>query len=432
LGRAKLGPAAGSLWLMSDNKELYGTILGIKAPWYVTQVDVSAKREEVTVTITSRPDVRHACPTCGKPCPGYDTRRRSWRHLDTCQFKTILLADVPRVNCTEHGVLQITTPWAEPGSGFTLLMECLIIDWLLEANTSAVARRMRLTWDEIDGVKSRAVQRGLDRRQLRHIRRVAIDETSFQKRHEYVTVVTDLESKHVLHVGDGRTREALDEFWWSLKPAQLAQIEAVAMDMCPAYEHSARENVPGADQKICFDRFHVAQLLNNAVNKVRLSENHELAAAGEEVPKRTKYVWTQNPENMPRERRSQFEALRKSSLKAARAWAIKDMARRLWSYGLRGWAMKAWKRWVKWALSSRLEPMRHAARAIRDRLWGIVNAIVLKVTNAAAESINAKIQWIKSQACGFRNRERFRQAIYFHCGGLDLYPRPVADAHMKA
>ncbi|MSR63905.1 MAG: transposase family protein, partial [Planctomycetes bacterium] len=92
---------------MSDNKDLYATILGVRAPWYVTEVVVSAKSEEITVTIRSRPDVRHPCPTCGKPCPGYDTRRRSWRHLDTCQFKTMLVAEVPRVECGEHGVVQI-------------------------------------------------------------------------------------------------------------------------------------------------------------------------------------------------------------------------------------------------------------------------------------------------------------------------------------
>lgn len=95
----------------------------------------------------------------------------------------------------------------------------------------------------------------------------------------------------------------------------------------------------------------------------------------------------------------------------------------MWSYATHGWAVKAWKRWISWAMHSRLEPMKHVACTIRDRLWGIVNAIVLGVTNAGSESQNAKIQWIKKQVCGFRNRERFRNAIYFHLGGLDLYPR---------
>ena len=415
----------------SNNQELYATILGIRPPWFVTQVDVRAKQKEVTVTIVARADVPHVCPRCGKRCPGYDTRRRSWRHLDTCQFKTLLITDVPRVECSEHGVLQIAVPWAAPDSGFTALMECLIIDWLLEASISAVARRMDLTWDEIDGVKQRAVKRGLARRKLRVIRRVGVDETSFQKRHESVTVVSDLDRGRVLFVADDRTHESLDGFWPLLSPKQLRAIKAVAMDMSPAYERSTLEHVDNARSKICFDRFHVAKILNEAVNSVRKQENRELAAQGAQVPKRTKFLWMQNPENMSPVRRRRFNQLRNSALKAGRAWAIKDAARWLWSYVCRGWAEKAWKHWLGWAMRSRLEPMKYVARTIRNHLWGIVNAIVLGVTNAAAESQNAKIQWIKKQACGFRNRERFRNAIYFHLGGLDLYPAPIST-HTKA
>ena len=416
---------------MSNNQELYATILGIRPPWFVTQVDVRPKAEEVTVTIAVRADVQHACPSCGKRCPGYDTRRRSWRHLDTCQFKTILVTDVPRVECSEHGVLQIAVPWAEPGSGFTALMESLIIDWLLEANIKTVASRMRLTWDEIDGVQKRAVKRGLGRRELEDIRRVGVDETSFQKHHEYVTVVSDLERGRVLYVADDRTSDSLDGFWALLSPEQLLAIEAVAMDMWPAYESSTLKHVKNALSKICFDRFHVARILNDAVNAVRKQEHRELAAQGAGVLKGTKFVWLQNPENMTPKRRQLFDLLRDSSLKTGRAWAIKDAARWLWSYVYRGWAVKAWKRWIVWAMRSGLEPIKKAASTIRNRLWGIVNAIALKVTNAAAESHNAKIQWIKKQACGFRNRERFRDAIYFHLGGLDLYPAPLAT-HTKA
>ena len=125
------------------DKELYTTILGIRSPWKVADVDLSAKAEEVRVLIGLEAGTRLPCPKCGEACPGYDTRRRSWRHLDTCQFKTILDADVPRVKCPEHGVVQVDVPWGEPGSGFTALMEALIIDWLKEASVLAVARLSR-------------------------------------------------------------------------------------------------------------------------------------------------------------------------------------------------------------------------------------------------------------------------------------------------
>lgn len=416
---------------MYAKEQFYAAILGIRAPWEVTDVQLREREEEVHVTVKARADARQVCPQCGRACPGYDTRKRSWRHLDTCQFKTFVWADVPRVECGEHGVIQIDVPWADPSSGFTALMEALIIDWLQEASISAVARRMRLSWHEIDGVMQRAVRRGLERRKLEAITRMGVDETSFQKRHEYVTVVSDLKRDRVLYVADDRKTESLDGFWGLLTPEQRREIEAVAMDMCAAYVRSTRAHVEDADSKICFDRFHVAKLLNDAVNTVRKQENRALAAEGAYVPTGTKYVWAQNPENMPPERRARFDLLRDASLKAGRAWAIKDAARWLWNYSARGWAVKAWKRWINWALRSRLEPMKHVARTIRGQLWGIVNAIVLGVTNAGAESLNAKIQWIKKQACGFRNRERFRNAIYFHCGRLDLYPATLST-HTKA
>jgi len=411
---------------------MYAAIFSLRSPWYVADVEVDERRVQVTVTVAARSEARLRCPECGKACPGYDTKPRTWRHLDTCQYTTIVTAEVPRIECSKHGVLQVEVPWAEPGSGFTALMESAVIEWLLEASTAAVARRMRLTWDEVDGVKQRAVRRGLRRRQLGEIRRIGVDETSYQKRHEYVTVVSDLETGCVLHVADDRTGESLGEFWDFLGPARCASLEAIAMDMAPPYIRSTLARVPGARDKICFDRFHIAKMLNDAVNTVRKQERRELRAAGEtDVLAGTKYLWTQNPENMPEARVQRFEELRGQALKVGRAWSIKETARGLWGYAMRSWAVKAWTKWIAWALRSRLEPMAHVARTIREQLWGIVNAIVLRVTNARAEALNARIQWIKNQACGYRNRQRFKDAILFHLGGLDLHPRP-ALAHTKA
>ena len=238
-----------------------------------------------------------------------------------------------------------------------------------------------------------------------------------------MTVVSDIDQEgRVLHVADGRSAASLDEYWDKLSPEGLSQLKAIAMDMSGAYISSTLHVVSGARSKICFDRFHVSKLLNDGVNEVRKQENRELKAAGEWVPPRTKYLWVQNPENMSRRKRTLFDLLRECSLKAARAWAIKDAARKLWGYSMRGWALRVWKRWIGWSLRSRLEPMRKEGQTIRDHLWGIVNAIVLNVTNAGAEGLNAMIQRLRMTVGGYRNRGRFRNAIYFHFGGLGLYP----------
>ena len=122
------------------DKDLYAQILGIKSPWQVVDVELSVSKGEVTVQVEQEAGAKSCCPSCGKASPGYDSRRRRWRHLDTCQYKTILVAEVPRVKCEEHGVVTVSVPWAEPGSGFTAMFEALVIDWLKEASISAVSR----------------------------------------------------------------------------------------------------------------------------------------------------------------------------------------------------------------------------------------------------------------------------------------------------
>ena len=423
-------PAFGCEFPMQDTK-LYQRLLGIQAPWQVDGVDIDVKNvREGTVTVSVSHDraVPLPCPECGADCPGYDTRERRWRHLDTMQYRTILVAQVPRVRCPTHDVRQVDVPWAEQGSRFTALFEMLVIDWLQEASFAAVARRLNMTWDQVAGVQDRAVERGLARRDLTKPKAIGVDETSFKKGHDYVTVVNDLDAPgHVLHVADGRRQGALDEFFEVLGEDGAQGLEHVAMDMWPAYIKSTERNAPQAD--IVFDKFHIAKHLGDAVDKVRRSEHKALTAQGDHRLKKTKHLWLRNPENMSSSRWRDFAGLRKSELKVARAWAIKEMAMSLWGYRKRGWAERMWKRWYQWAIRCRLEPMKRVARMIKAHWEGVMNAVTSPITNARAEGINRKIQWIKRKACGFRNRERFRMAIYFHLGGLDLYPAKASGAH---
>ena len=369
---------------------------------------------QVIVHVERKAGAQPCCPTCSKPAPGYDSRRRRWRHLDTCQYKTILEADVPRVKCPEHGVVTTTVPWAEPNSGFTALFEALVIDWLKEASTSAVARLMGLSWNAIDGIMQRAVKRGLARRKKTCAQHLGVDETAFRKRHDYVSIVSDQDNGTVLYVGKDRKKADLKQWFEALPRSCLEAIESVSMDMWPAFINATLEMVPGAESKIAFDKFHVAKYLGEAVDKVRREEHRKLMKAGKADLKGTKYDWLSNPKNMTRRQKQRFKALRDSTLKTARAWAIKELAMSLWGYVSKTWARKGWARWLSWAVRCRLEPMKKVAKTIKKHLWGILNAIVLKVSNGPAEGINSRIKAIKVRSHGFRNKERFANAIYFH------------------
>ncbi len=300
-----------------------------------------------------------------------------------------------------------------------------MIDWLKEASTLGVSRLMGLSWNAIDGIMQRAVERGLSRREEMHMTQIGVDETAFRKRHDYVTIVSDQVAGTVLHVGDDRKKQGLKDWYGSLNEEQRGAIESISMDMWPAFINATLESIPDAEDKIAFDKFHVAKYLGEAVDKVRRQEHKALMSEGYEDLKGSKYDWLYNPENMTRKHKMRFKMLRESTLKTARAWAIKEMAMSLWHYVSKTWARKGWEQWLSWAVRSRLKPIRDVARIIKKHLWGILNAIVLKVSNGPAEGLNSRIKTIKVRSRGFRNKKRFANAIYFHLGGLDLYPEGV-------
>lgn len=223
-------------------------------------------------------------------------------------------------------------------------------------------------------------------------------------------------------MAEDRKQSSLDGFWKTLTEEQIASIESVSMDMWDPYIHSVREHVPEADGKIVFDKFHVAQHLGDAVDKVRRKENKILKARGDDRLSGTRYDWLRNPAAMLPEDRKEFAALRKSGLDTARAWALKETAMALYSYIYERPARKHFRWWHNWAMRSRLQPMVDVGRMLKRRFENIITYLRHRITNAGSESINAKIQWVKYTARGFRNQQNFIHAIYFHCGGLDLAP----------
>lgn len=402
------------------DRELYAKILGLPEPWVVVDVELDLTGKSVVVRLGRSDGSTLACPECSRICPGYDTQPRRWRHLDTCQFQTVLEADVPRCSCPDHGVRQVRLPWAEPGSRFTAMFERLVIDWMQEAGRSAAARQLGLSWSQADGIMQRAVDRGLARRPEVLTPLLGVDEKSFQGR-EFVTVVCDLDHGTVLHVADGRGSEALKSCYETMTDAQRDAVEAVAMDMHQPYVLATENALP--DATIVFDKFHIAKLAGDAVDQVRRSEAKNLAKEGDDRLKGTRYSWLRNPLDETAEQARKFAPLRNSHLKTARAWAIKETLMDFFRYRQVKRASDFFRDWFGWASRSKLRPIVKLAHTLRSRLGILLNYCRCPISNAASESLNSKIQWIKYTARGFRSREGFRRAIYFHCGSLDLYPQ---------
>jgi transposase len=326
-------------------------------------------------------------------------------------------------------VRQVLLPWAEPRARFTTLFERLAIDVLRETDVQGATRLLRISWDEAWEIKRRAVARGRARRQPHVPARLGVDETAVAREQNYLTLVCDLTAGTVEYLADERKQASLDGYFTALTPAQRGQIQAVAMDMWEPYAQSVRAHVPQAEEKIVFDPFHIVQHMNGAVDQVRRQEHRLLRAEGDETLKGSKYVWLYGEENVPEHQQERFTELTRrrarKQLKTARAWALKESVRDLWRCRTRGEAEAHWRWWYGWATRARLPQVLKVAQMIKRHLPNVLTYFRHRITNAMSEGIAGKIQALKKAANGFRNRENFKTAIYFHCGGLDLYPDPT-------
>jgi transposase len=404
--------------------ELYRQLLGLESPWGVSRVELSVEEGRVDVWTGHPRGARWSCPECDRQLPIYDhAEERAWRHLDSLQFLTYLHARPPRVSCPDHGVRQVRLPWAEPMSRFTNLFERMAVDVLKECDVLGASRLLRTSWDETWHLMERAVARGQTVKELAVPALVGVDEKAAGRGHDYITVVSDLARGTVEYLADERKESSLDSYFERFSTEELAGIEAVGMDMWEPYANSVRSHLDDADDKIVFDRYHVMGYLTKAVDTVRKAENRALAAGGDKSLTGTKYLWLHSAENLPERHHERFEVLRGGDLKTGRAWAIKESFRWFWDYRLRGWGEKHFNAWYFWATHSRLQPVIDAARTLKRHEAGLLSYFAHRITSAGAEGLNSKIQAIRVSARGFRNRENFKTAIYFHCGGLELYPQ---------
>jgi transposase len=406
-----------------QDTELYRQLLGLSSPWSVARVELDTVGGRVDVWIDHAKATRWSCPTCGRELGLYDhAAERVWRHLDTCQFATQLHAAPPRVQCPEHGVHQVKLPWADERSRFTLMFERFAIDVLLETDLSGAIRILHIGWEAAFHLMERAVARGKLAKKRLAPTVIGVDETSVAKGQRYITVVCDLSKGTVEHLSENRSAESLGSYYETLSGDELAGIKAVSMDMHAPYVKATKDHVPAWHRKIVFDRFHVMQQLTKAVDLVRKAEHRALLANDDRSLVGSKYVWLYSEENLPARYSERFDELRAMDLKTSRAWAVKENLRHLWSFRRLGSAKKYWRRWLDWALRSQLTPIVRAAQSLERHIGGILAFFENRVTNAMAEGINGKIQRIKRAAHGYRNLNNFMNAIYFHCGGLQLYP----------
>ena len=411
---------------MNELTEHYRQLLGLNDAWRVQSVDFQPEERRVSIHLTHLGG-RLLCPECGGECGRADMApERTWRHLDTMQFRTEIRAAVPRCNCSQCGVKTIAVPWAGKHSRFTLLFEAFAVELLkVCSSVSAGATLLGLDWSSVQSIMDRAVERGLKRRSTENVQHVGLDEKSFGKGHDYVTVLTDIEGGRVLEVAEDRTQEAAEKVLQSLPETQRERITAAAMDMWKPYMSAAASQLPRAE--VVHDKFHISRMLNEALDQVRRQENKTLVSGGDKRLVGSKQLWLFKPANLSRKRKKELKALKDQDLKTSRAWALKENFRHFWEYTYTSSASEFFQGWHGWAVRSQLKPVIKVAKTLRRHLDGLLSYFRHRITNAAAEGFNSRIQAIKSAARGFRDFQNYRTRILFFCGKLDL--RPPIPSH---
>jgi len=404
--------------------KFYENLLKLRGEWRVNDVEQDNDKNCVNVKIIFTGQFK--CPQCGADACLHDYRERSVRHLDSCDYETWLDFKYPRVKCADCGTQSITPPFAAANSRYTNVFENRVLELCMKAPVQKVARDMKLNWHVIEGIKDRAFKRGADRRKRQgklKVLNMAIDETSYQKHHNYSTIISDADRGIVLASLDGRDSETLVNWFETQMTADFSELASITMDMAPPFIKAVREYFPNADDLLCYDRFHVAQLFTRAVDVIRRKESAEFNRRGGRNPlAKTKFEWLRNSNKADNRtgKRRKFMPLTKKTFKTAKAWKLKEHASRLWGFTRDAIAAKAWGKLV-WRLShSRIGELKRLAKSVKEHLQGILNAIKLKANNAAAEARNSCIQRVKYMACGFRDKARFNREILFQFGGLDL------------
>lgn len=367
------------------DKELYRQILGLSSPWEVAKVDLDIEDDEVDIEIIYKSNKGH-CPECGIEYDIYDHRKkRRWRHLDTCQMKTYLTCKTPRIRCKEHGVKTIKVPWSESSSRTTILFERFAIDLLLASkNQTKVAKILRISFDMLHHIMSKAVERGLSRREDEDIKHIGIDEKSMKKGHKYISVLYDSERCRVIDVGEDRTTSSARSLINNgLTEKQKAQLEAVSMDMWKAFINAVHKELPNVF--IVHDKFHIMKYLNDGVDKTRREESRKLQKSNDKTLVKTKYLFLKNPENMTDKQLSRFKQIQELNLTTSQAWAAKENFKEFFNSETINDAKFFFAEWYQDILDRSLTKMITVGKMLIAHSEGLLNYIRYRINNSVAE-----------------------------------------------
>lgn len=356
-------------------------------------------------------------------CPACNSRKvirkgsigRRFRSLPIGLTSTFVDFDVPKIKCLKCDIVrQVKIGFAESRRSYTKGFARYVLELSRHMTIKDVARHLNVSWDIIKDIQKRYLEKRFKSPRLRHLRTIAIDEISIGKGHRYLTVVLDLATGAVVHVGDGKGADALTVFWKRLKRCR-ADIKAVAIDMSPAYTSAVLENLPEA--AIVFDRFHVMKLYNDKLSELRRKLQSECSNLLQlKVLKGTRWLLLKNAENLDnapgKNEKERLNRALELNAPLAKAYYLKDELRQFWQQNSKEEAEQWLNRWLETARKSRVPMLIKMANTLQARRFGLLNWYDHPISTGPLEGTNNKIKTLQRQAYGFRDHEFFKLKIF--------------------
>lgn len=396
--------------------------LGVDRATVIESVDFDEEAQSVVIHVRARRHTKRRCGLCGVRAPGYDRGqgRRNWRAMDLGVLLCHLQADAPRVNCPTHGPTVAQVPWARHGAGHTRHFDDVVAWLVTHTSKSAVAELMRVAWRSVGSIITRVVA---DARAAKDpfegLVRIGIDEISYRRGHQYLTVVVDHDSGRLVWAAVGRDKATLEQFFDLLGKERSALIRLVSADAAEWIGSVVGERC--ANATLCADAFHMVTWATRALDEVRKGIWRMAKRFG--APsliahlKGCRYALLKNPDHLNEKQQSSLARVASVNQTLYRAYLLKEQFRLV--FQLRGRAaIQALDAWCAWARRCRIPAFVELYRRIVKHRASIVATLTNEgLSNALVESTNTKLRLLTRMAYGFKSTDNLIALCLLDRGG---------------
>ena len=386
----------------------------------VLDVEVLREEREVVMTVETKKR-RHLCPLCRFATSArYDQQAapRRWRHMNLGVFRLWLQMPMSRLKCPRHGVITEAVPWADHGSYFTRDFDEMVTWMAREMPKTVVERLAQIAWRTVGTIVRRTVDRLIDAKRFEGLLEIGIDEVSYRKGHQYLSLIANHCTGEVVWAGEGKSADTAEAFFDQLGPERCAQIQAVTMDMGGAFIKAVKAKCPNA--QIAFDPFHVVKLANAALDDVRREEVRLRKGTIEgRTIKGTRWTLLKAPESHSAQDRVRLSAVAQLNNRLYRAYLFKEELRTLYRCPAHR-ASAHLDACLAWASRSRIAGLVKLGRTLRKHKDGILAAIRLGLSNGRMEGINNKVGVIKHRSYGLHSAHALIALVYLGCANVPV------------